>query len=126
MSEVKPLNPKHKPSIGREKAVQEAANWRMIMHPFMGDKVLRGFYIPMEDILDLAEMHKEATWVRGYFIIENPDKFTNVRLALVPVSPDGKDILTKKGLEGEEESTIYDFTQPCPHLCDEKSPMFNG
>lgn len=107
-------------------AVKETENWRMVLFPFMQEKVLRGFYIPMKDIMDLAKMHEEAIAVRGYFTLADPKHFTDVKIALVPVDKHGKDILHRPGKAGEEEghSTIYDFTQPCPHLCDKESPLY--
>jgi hypothetical protein len=123
MSEVEVKVP-HKTTISLVEAVHETENWRMVLFPFMQEKVLRGFYIPMKDIIDLAKMHEDAIAVRGYFILNDPKRFTDVRIALVPVGEDGKDILFRKNLAGEEQSTIYDFTQPCPHLCDEGSPLY--
>lgn len=123
MPEVEVHTP-HKTTIDLKEAVHETKNWRMVLYPFMQEKVLRGFYIPMKDIIDLAKMHEEAIAVRGYFILNDPKHFTDVRIALVPVGADGKDILARKGPAGDEQSTIYDFTQPCPHLCDKDSPLY--
>ena len=78
----------------------------------------------MEDILELAAIHDKAMGVRGYFILENLENYRSVRLAMVPVSNEGKDMLTRIADDGSEESAIYDFTQPCPHLCDDQSPLY--
>lgn len=112
-------------TISLEKAVTGTTNWRMILYPFMNDNVIRGFYIPIQDIVELGKMHQECEGVRGYFSLEEPEKFTSVKMILVPVDKNGHDILSKPaGDNGEEESTIYDFTQPCPHLCDTVSPLY--
>ena len=47
---------------------------------------------------------------------------------LVPVDVNNLDVLSIQvpGISGSDEtqSSIYDFTSPCPQLCDIDSPLF--
>lgn len=110
-------------NVGINDAIQETFAWRQIMKPFMKDNLLRGFFIPIEDVKRIAEMHN-VEGMRGYFCLKTPGDFSSISFLVVPVADDGKDIITKHSAEEEGDSTIYDFTRPCPEFCDTTSPLY--
>ena len=110
-------------TISVEQAIAETKNWRQILTPFMGENVLRGFYIPISDIVNLGNFH-HVEGVRGYLCLTDPGDFSSIKFILVPVGDDGKDILRMPGDAGDDDSTIYDFTRPCPAFCDQDSPLY--
>lgn len=117
-----PLN-----TISLKHAETLTANWRQVMQPLMGDHLLRGFFIPSLDLMGLFTLHEKTgcLGVRGYLCLTDPHDISSVELILVPVGHDGKDILNIPDASGEgRESTIYDFTQPCPSQCDTSSPLY--
>jgi hypothetical protein len=110
--------------VPKATAIQETKNWRNILKPIMGDNVIRGFFIPIADVTAVATMHN-VSGMRGYFCLTDKDDFSSISFILVPVDEHNNDILSEKiGSTEEEESTIYDFTKPCPHFCDLTSPLY--
>lgn len=126
------------PPVPVDQAVDMTTHWRTYYGQITGtepENALRAFKIPLEDIIALVEMAKkdlEINAVRAYLALGepvpngetlNPDK---VHIILVPVadsSPAGKDILEIQR-SGVTVSTIMDFTNPCPALCDFTSPLY--
>lgn len=94
-----------------------------------GDGLLRGFYIPIADLLAIADYH-QATGVRAYLGMTTPGDLTTLDLMLVPVTegptPAGLDIVEPLTPGGGPDDlySIYDFTQPCPVQCDITSEMY--
>ncbi|MBS4063909.1 MAG: hypothetical protein KGZ74_05085 [Chitinophagaceae bacterium] len=120
------LQKKEPKRVPKDTAIQETENWRSILKPVMGDKVIRGFFIPIEDITAIANMH-QVSGMRGYICLTDKNDFSSISFIVVPVDENNKDILTEKnGVSEEEISTIYDFTRPCPAFCDESSPLYSG
>jgi hypothetical protein len=118
------IKPLQKSTIPLQEAITETTNWRNWITPHMNNDIIRAFFIPIQDIIELAKMHEEAVGVRAYLMLPDPQQIGTVKIAIVPVTKDGKDILTKKNETSDEQSTIYDFTQPCPHLCDTDSKLY--
>jgi hypothetical protein len=124
-------------SIDKETAIGRTTQWRGLYKDTMKCKdpeVLRGYFIPIEDIISLYEFFKNGgvplRGVRGYLGYDPLDPIApaqlNLDLLLVPVSADGKDILeapAQLGL-GDGTSTIYDFSEPCPVECDTSSVLY--
>lgn len=120
-------------------AVVRTTNWRQLYQDVVKCEecdILRAFFIPIEDIIDLYHFYKkhkvEITGVRGYFG-HNPlepidPSVYETELMLCPVDRQGNDILTPppglQGVMGVGESTIYDFTSPCPPTCDPGSSLY--
>lgn len=120
-NQVKKSEPKRVP---KQTAIQETKNWRKILNPIMGDKVIRGFFIPIEDLTAIANMH-QVSGMRGYICLTDQNDFSSISFIVVPVDENNKDILSEKnGAPDEEISTIYDLTKPCPHFCDPDSPLY--
>jgi hypothetical protein len=139
----------NKPRIPLAEAINRASNWRdMIGQIPVGDsanplkksmpsqRIFRAISINITDVKDLLEDHPDAKAIRLYLSLQNPDFPYQITGMLVPVDVNNHDMLTKKTvsngtmdveeiLKSADSSTIYDFTQPCPSLCDTASPMFN-
>jgi hypothetical protein len=99
----------------------------------------RAILIPIDDLMAIVEKytitdadgntHNTLSGVRAYFAVKvtDMDLDDDVTALIVAVDKNGKDIInTSKGLLGEddEDSEIYDFTRPCPDICDPESPLF--
>ena len=89
----------------------------------------RAFNIPL---LDLQEAIAEgATSVRAYIGVEKMmvegEKVYIEKLMIVGVDKNGKDMISSG--DGEtldpESGGIFDFSRPCPEVCDPNSPL-NG
>lgn len=129
-------------SISLKKAKEETKRWRKFLEKKCEDYELktinRGAFIPFKDIekiKDLYDSDKKIIGVRAYFALEKAETkedrtpLHHVKLILVPVEEDGKngrDILEVPSKEGlsKNQSTIYDFTMPCPDCCDETSQLY--
>jgi hypothetical protein len=128
-----------KHTIPSEEAVFRTTQWRSLYMQKMKCEekhVLKAFLIPIEDIIELYNFYKEhtdlnITGVRGY-IGHNPlgpvTEDLDVDMLLVPVTADGKDVTeVPPGLaETGATSTIYDFTNPCPTVCDTTSILYSA
>ena len=88
----------------------------------------RAFNIPL---IDLQEVIKEegVTSVRGYIgveekIVEGEVVFEE-KLMIVGVDANGKDMISSiDGVSLSSDSNdIFDFTTPCPTVCDTESPL---
>ncbi|RAJ29248.1 hypothetical protein [Pedobacter cryoconitis] len=96
--------------------------------------IFRAININMRDIDLLKQEHPDASSVRLYMSIPDPDFPFQICGMLVPVDAQNNDMLTRSGdantskedmLNNEAYSTVYDFTQPCPTLCNTTSPLFD-
>lgn len=143
----------NKPRIPLAEAMARATNWRnLVVNIPTGNtvqaagvdkqldvpkqRIFRAINININDVKDLMEDHPHAKSIRLYLSLQDPDFPYQITGMLVPVDANNRDMLTQKnvsaGLMDEHEilnsvsaSSIYDFTQPCPSLCDTKSPLFN-
>ena len=80
------------------------------------DHKIKAFLIPKEDITQLFE-YEGVCDVRTYIGI---DENGIHKLMIVGTDAAGNDLI-----DDQNKQYIYDFTQPCPPLCDSKSPLFN-
>ncbi len=85
----------------------------------------RAFNIPMTDIQQLAQFTK-CTSVRAYLALATPGDISTLKIILVPVDANNNDITGIPGAGNTVDSTIFDFTSPCPKICDINSPLFQG
>ena len=92
----------------------------------------RAFNIPKKDLIEVLQEDGVES-VRAYIGVEKIENkgqqttFTE-KLMIVGVNASGRDMLTlssdgKTLVDGGGD--IYDFTDPCPDACDDKSPL-NG
>jgi hypothetical protein len=144
----------NKPRIPLAEAVSRAENWRNLVVKMPAEstsnvpgatngidvskqRIFRAININIADVKDLMQDHPQAKSIRLYLSLQDPAFPYQITGMLVPVDANNHDMLTKKsvseGLMNESEivnsasdSTIYDFTQPCPALCDTSSPLFNS
>jgi len=88
---------------------------------------IHAFNIPMQDIASLADFTK-CTSVRAYLGMSDPTDISTLKLVLVPVDNTNTDVLSIPVPDGSgglvDQSSIYDFTSPCPTICDINSPLF--
>lgn len=113
-------------------AIEKCDNWRQtfsnLFQPARSEDILRSFRIPIEDIRSLAAIN-EAVAVRAYFAIDQVDNLDTLRLMIVPIVADEthaggeKDVLFGAGA-APDDTYIFDFTQPCPMLCDKASLLY--
>lgn len=105
--------------------------------------VFRGFTIPLEDLRNIvtaADNHNKKEKnkdnkidsVRGYLAMDKPINENEpglVHILLLPVAKK-KDVTHVSGdvKDGAEtlESVIYDFSAPCPDVCDTSSPLYSA
>jgi hypothetical protein len=121
-------------TISLELAETLTTNWRTFIAPQSispdPNSYIHAFYIPIADIVQLAAFHSEAIAVRAYLCMENTTDPMTAKVVLVPVDEKNNDILSITVPDGEkadiQQSTIYDFTQPCPQACDFASPLYES
>jgi hypothetical protein len=123
---------KKKNTITLKTAKKWAKRWRKLESNYNKYHKLNAFNIPKIDLTEVLE-EVEVKSVRAYLGVEkfvNKDtgeKVYKEKLMIVGVNAEGKDMITnlKQGVLGAETGNIYDFTEACPDLCDETSPL-NG
>ena len=101
-------------------------NWRNYISAVdPNPNYIRAFNIPMADITSLAKFTK-CTSVRAYLAMVTPGDVSTLKVVLVPVDANGNDITGIPGAGDVTESTVFDFSSPCPNTCDINSPLFEG
>jgi hypothetical protein len=116
-------------TISEDDAIRITTNWRNYMGKSNPD-FIRAFEIPLSDITNLAALTEKygGTGVRAYIGLEKEGDLSSAKLAIVPIDSKGNDILkVPEGFQQTamvEESSIFDFTNPCPQACDLNSPLF--
>jgi len=134
MNETKDILPDVHTILLEEAQVRTSA-WRECDNsklPF--GKILRGFFIPKDDFIELAtyaNSHQGSTDpeenVSGFraYLGMGPNKDTGeieCKLMFVPtMGPEQRDRIEHQSTGA---SLIYDFTTPCPSQCDEGSPLY--
>lgn len=138
------------PTIPLGEAIKRAEAWRkqvsslpsgnaasgLIDPPLLPSQLIfRAININMSDIDFLKKQHPEAASMRLYLSIPDPNFPLQICGMLVPVDAQNQDMLThdipagtadKDILDNAATSTIYDFTQPCPTMCNTQSPLFDN
>lgn len=116
---------KYPDSITLAEGETVTTNWRNYISTIdKNPNYIRAFNIPMTDIMELAQFTKCPS-VRAYLAMATPGDISTLKVILVPVDADGNDITSVPGaIEGATDSTIFDFTSPCPQTCDINSPLF--
>src|ERR1700761_9601699 len=142
------------PTIALSDAIQRAAAWRNLVSslPSANTKstndndpgniglvpqqlIFRAINIRIDDLLWLITEHPDASSVRIYMSLPEADSPHQICGMLVPVDGQNKDMLTlasdedvtkEQMMTEAANSTVYDFTQPCPTVCNPSSPLFNG
>ena len=128
--EIKPENPK----VGKEVnaiPLKTAQKWARLWSKREGDynkhHHLNAFLIPKVDLLEVLSEGVDA--VRAYIGVDDEgveklmiigtkyDPKTGIYVDMINVGSD-------KGEISAVRDNVYDFTSPCPTVCDPNSPMF--
>ncbi len=130
------------PTISVNDAVDRVTRFRdQLLKQVPETNIPRAVFIPISDLLAIINSYdilradgttlNELQGVRAYFAVKESDMDLDddITAVIVPVDKDGKDIIYKDqrngGLGEDDENTeIYDFTQPCPDKCDPSSPLY--
>ncbi len=113
-----------------------------VFFPLTNEKLIpKAVYISRQDIVDLAailENDETLIGARAYFTMlddhqHTPYEENEVKFLLVPVMeaegyPNGQDLPFVKGTSDPDsiaDSNLYDFTCPCPSMCDTTSVLFS-
>jgi len=117
------------PGIPESVGVDYTTNYRTYISGIdKNPDYIHAFNIPMQDIASLADFTKCPS-VRAYLGMSNPKDISTLKLVLVPVDSSNIDILSIQVPDGSgglvDQSSIYDFTSPCPQNCDIDSPLFS-
>ncbi|RWU10761.1 hypothetical protein [Pedobacter chitinilyticus] len=130
------------PTISVNDAVDRVTRFRdQLAKQVPETNIPRAVFIPISDLLAIINSYdilradgttiNELQGVRAYFAVKEDDMNLDddITAVIVPVDKDGADIIYKTpgngGLGDDDDDTeIYDFTQPCPDKCDPKSPLF--
>ncbi|MGZ9676383.1 hypothetical protein [Flavobacterium sp. GNP001] len=111
-------------SISLKTAQKWAKRWSKKEGDYNKHHRLNAFLIPKEDLLEVLAEGVDA--VRAYIGVDDNnveklmivgtkfDAATNTYVDMITVGVDGV-------TQGEDD--IYDFTRPCPTVCDESSPL---
>lgn len=117
--------------IPLDEAIRRIQEYRRKAADIMpAEAVTKAIFIPIADIMEIIERFKfspeaneqDISGIRVYFNLM-PDIPEDIYIhgLVVPVREDGTDIV----IDPEEgESSIYDFTKPCPPVCDVNSPLY--
>ena len=117
--------------ISLKKAKKWAKEWRDDEASYNKYNQCRAFNIPKKDLIEVLAEGVES--IRAYIGVEKIDVkgkqsiFTE-KLMIVGVDKNGKDMISSSDgmLLDPDKGDIYDFSEPCPHVCDESSPINGG
>ena len=123
---------KEKNTITLKTAKKWAKRWRKLESSYNKYHKLNAFNIPKIDLTEVLQEDGVAS-VRAYLGVEKfvnkdtKEKVYKEKLMIVGVNAEDKDMIAnlKEGALAAEAGDIYDFTEACPDLCDETSPL-NG
>lgn len=115
-------------TICLDTAVAWTTAWRSQDGTFTDHSSLKAFLIPLPD---LQEVMKEPNVVnvRAYIGVDATND-NQPHLIIVGVNAAGEDIIYKAAGEGCDDENgnvntgLYDFSDPCPTTCDINSPLF--
>jgi hypothetical protein len=128
------------PTVPLQEAVDRVTRFRnQLIEKVPEANIPRAVFIPIADLM--AIIHKfqaldehgnimnSLTGVRAYFAVKESDMDLpdDITALIVPVDLNDKDIVPHNNVDSEfddDDSDIYDFTQPCPSVCDTTSPLF--
>jgi hypothetical protein len=107
-------------------AIEMTANWRQYLAQSGQKFDKKAFLIPISDLKEILENNPGAEGARAYIALKDAADPSTATLLLVPVV-DGKDVVYVNGGEGDpnsdDDSSIYDYTKPCPPYCPDDSPL---
>lgn len=109
-------------NIPLELAVQYTTAWRTGSSSIKLNAIgfVKAFNIKREDIDQLYLLMPHDGSCRAYLGVDESVVPNVPKLLLVPVDADNNDILHIEGTDEDDssgQSTIFDFTTPCPSMC---------
>lgn len=134
------INVPNVPTVPLQEAIERVTRFRnQLIDKVPEMNIPRAVFIPIADLMaiidkfqsldDHGNIRNSLTGVRAYFAVKATDQELpdDITALIVPVDLAGADIVAHtNGVKGDDEddSDIYDFTQPCPDKCDPGSPLF--
>ncbi|MFA6277694.1 MAG: hypothetical protein WC622_13140 [Pedobacter sp.] len=135
---MKPINV---PTIPLNAAIARVTRFREQLSKQASEATVipRAILIPINDLMAIIEKYSSVDdegnvtnslqGVRAYFAVKLTDEKLDddITALIVAVDKNGKDIIptTDTGLGNPgDDSEIYDFTKPCPDVCDPESPLY--
>ncbi len=131
------------PTIPLDEAVDRVTRFRnQLVKNVPETNIPRAVFIPISDLLAIVNQYvtlgadgadiNELSGVRAYFAVKESDMDLpdDVTAVIVPVDKQNNDIIYKtsgdvlKSGDDNDDTEIYDFTQPCPSFCDTRSPLY--
>jgi hypothetical protein len=115
-------------TICLDKAVTWTTAWRSQDGTFTDHSDLKAFLIPLPDLQEVMKEPNVAN-VRAYIGIDATDD-NKPHLIIVGVNEAGDDIIYKEAgagcddRDGDVNTGLYDFSQPCPTTCDIDIPLY--
>ena len=114
-----------KGTIPTEDATQQTANWRAYLAG--SDLITKAFLFPIETFRNLIAINPEADGIRVYLGLKTAGDPKSLTALLVPVI-DGNDIVVAPKTapgdgDGDDDDNVYNFSQTCPPICDNNSPL---
>lgn len=108
-------------TISVQQAIDWCQRWKGNGSRFLNENSLKAFLIPGIDVTQVLAIEGVKD-VRTYFGVDSQ----NVpHLLVVGVDANGNDLINnEEAVNVQNGWYIYDFTSPCPSLCDRKSPLF--
>lgn len=127
-------------TISLDEAKAWTQEWRSEDGRYNEHNECNGFLIPAADLqqaLDLLEGQEGDTYVRAYIGVKNEGRVTEEKLVIVATIADEEDSTIYRDLiygevdgvgateppSSKVNSGIFDFSDPCPPACDDKSPL---
>lgn len=108
-------------TISLETAQKWAKKWRLEEGDYNKHHFIKAFNIPKEDLIQI--LMEEVDGIRAYIGVNDNDeeKLMLVGTKYNEETDTFEDMLPdrKENLQGK----IYDFTHPCPHMCDRDSSL---
>ncbi len=95
--------------ISKDDAIAYASAWQL-------NHGIKGFLVPLNDFKKITE-EKGVDSARVYMGLKEGKEV----LMFVGVDSAGNDMID---YDGEEKFYIYDFSSPCPTMCDVNSPLY--
>jgi hypothetical protein len=134
-SKKKVPSPANVNTIPLDQAIKWTKEWRDPKSDYnkVKHKKIHAFNIPKIDLIEVLN-EKGVDSIRAYIGVKETTnksggKQFEEKLLIVGVDENGKDLLPSSslgktlGAEGNDDG-IFDFTEPCPEVCDEDSPLY--
>jgi hypothetical protein len=105
------------------------ANWQR-SEAYTDTGGFKAFYIPHDEITDFFTIYaNKGIGVRAYIGLEDPQGsqplVSNLKLIFVATEKDRDGVDRDIIVSSNGEKFVFDLSKPCPHACDDQSPLYN-